>query len=251
MAVATRPRTLSEKQPFLLSYSAGISVFSPCATAWQLCRVYNKKVPLAELARMSLVIVPHQCALKLAQMNCATPVKEHLNPWAAFFVVGVLQGGVYGQSNVHFANKLKLNKTPASLKGMFRGAGFAGFRDAMSQGMPFALSVTVEQLIFDPVWRSCGHSDDDGAGGTTSVKRAAAVMSTSVVATYLSQGLHNCQIKMQADQSLSYGATVRVLTAEHGASIMWKGGSARVALLLIVNGLNEVLLKPAWEQVPA
>ena len=26
------------------------------------------------------------------------------------------------------------------------------------------------------------------------------------------------------------------------------GGSARVALLLLVNGLNDVLLKRAWEQ---
>jgi hypothetical protein len=46
---------------------------------------------------MSAAIFPHQTALKLLQMNTATPVKEHLNPWAAFAVVGVLQGGVYGQ----------------------------------------------------------------------------------------------------------------------------------------------------------
>lgn len=32
-------------------------------------------------------------------------------------------------------------------------------------------------------------------------------------------------------------------------SIMYRGASARIGLLLIVNGLNEVLLKPAWEQV--
>lgn len=248
---ATRPRTLAEKQPFLLSYAAGISIFSPSATAWQLCRVYSKAVPVSQLARMSMAIFPHQTALKLLQMNAATPVKEHLNPWAAFFVVGVLQGGVYGQCNVHFAKKLELSST-ASLKGMFRGAGFAGFRDAMSQGMPFALSRATEEVVFDPLWRSAFGPDacaGDGGGGG-GVKRAAAVMSTSVVATYLSQGLHNCQIKMQADQSLSYSQTIRALSAEHGASIMWKGGSARVGLLLIVNGLNEILIKPAWDPVP-
>jgi len=42
---------------------------------------------------------------------------------------------------------------------------------------------------------------------------------------------------------------MRKLYGEHGLAIMYRGGSARIALLLIVNGLNEVLLKPAWEQV--
>lgn len=111
-----RPRTVGEKQPYLLGYSAAISVFSPCATAFQLCKVYSKAVPLPRLAALSAQIFPHQTCLKLLQMNLATPVKESCNPWAAFFVVGVLQGGVYGQSNVHFATKLKLSST-ASLKG--------------------------------------------------------------------------------------------------------------------------------------
>ena len=242
--VGTRPRSLVEKQPFLLAYSSVISVFSPTLTAWQLCRVYSKQVPIQRLATLSMSIFPHQTALKLAQMNAATPVKENLNPWAAFFVVGVLQGGVYGQCNVHFANKLKLSSA-ASLKGMFRGSAFAGCRDSLSQGIPFALSHVTERLVFDPIWKAAV-----GDNGSSGIKRAAAVMSTSIVATYLSQGLHNCQIKMQADQSLSYGATVRTLFQEHGIGMLYKGGSARVGLLLIVNGLNEMVLKPAWEEVP-
>lgn len=242
---ATRPRSLYEKQPFLLAYSGVISVFSPTLTAWQLCRVYSKQIPITRLATLSMAIFPHQTALKLVQMNAATPVKENLNPWAAFFAVGVLQGGVYGQCNVHFANKLELSSA-ASLKGMFRGVGFAGCRDALSQGMPFALSHVTERAVFEPIWTSAFGGNDNNSGA----KRAAAVMSTSIVATYLSQGLHNCQIKMQADQSLSYVATVRTLFQEHGFGMLYKGGSARVGLLLIVNGLNEVVLKPAWEEVP-
>ena len=39
----TRPKTLAEKQPYLLGYAAGISVISPAATAWQLCKVYGVK----------------------------------------------------------------------------------------------------------------------------------------------------------------------------------------------------------------
>ena len=41
---------------------------------------------------------------------------------------------------------------------------------------------------------------------------------------------------------------MRTLWAEHGMRLLWMGGSARVALLLLVNGLNEMVLKKAWEQ---
>ena len=54
----------------------------------------------AQGVKLALRILPHQTALKLAQMNVSTPVKDSLNPWAAFAVVGVLQGAVYGQANI-------------------------------------------------------------------------------------------------------------------------------------------------------
>ena len=78
-------------QPVLLAYGACISTASPALTAYQLTRVYGKAVPPSQLARMSVAIFPHQTVLKCLQMNAATPVKEHLNPWFAFGVVGVLQ----------------------------------------------------------------------------------------------------------------------------------------------------------------
>ena len=68
-----RPRTVGEKQPYLLGYSAAISVFSPCATAFQLCKVYSKAVPLPRLAALSAQIFPHQTCLKLLQMGVPVP----------------------------------------------------------------------------------------------------------------------------------------------------------------------------------
>lgn len=46
----------------------------------------------------------------------------------------------------------------------------------------------------------------------------------------------------------------RVLAAvrdaqQHGVSIFYRGASARIALLLIVNGLNDLPLKKAWEGI--
>jgi hypothetical protein len=239
----TRPRTLAEKQPYIFAYGAAISLFSPTATAYQLCKLYNLQPSMGRLVRISAPIFLPQTALKAVQMNASSPVKEYLNPWAAFAMVGVLQGGVYGQANVHFSRALQLGKV-VSLAGVFRGSAFAALRDTLSQGMPFMCSQSVRQKLFDPNW----HTEE----GTTahSAKAWASVISTSVVATYLSQGFHNFQIAMQADQSLSYAQALKTVTKQHGVKAFYKGAEARVGLLLIVNVLNELLLKPAWSPVP-
>ena len=92
----------------------------------------------AELAKISFRIFPQQTALKCLQMNLATPVKEHINTWMAFGVVGVLQGGVYGQCTTYVSRALSLAKTTPSISDMLRGSAFAGLRDTVSQGVPFA-----------------------------------------------------------------------------------------------------------------
>jgi hypothetical protein len=239
----TRPKTFLEQQPYIFAYGAAISVFSPTATAYQLSKLYNLKPTLGRLIRLSAPIFPAQTALKAIQMNSSTPVKEYLNPWAAFAVIGVLQGGVYGQCNVHFSRALELGKT-VSLKGVFRGSAFAGSRDMISQGVPFMCSQTIRESLLDPIWKTEKGTTEDKAKQWTSV------LSTSVVATYLSQGFHNFQISMQADQSLSYVQAVKSVTGQHGFKALYKGAEARVGLLLIVNVLNELLLKPAWAPVP-
>ena len=239
--MATKPKLL-DIQPYLMAYAAGISTVSPGLTAYQLTRVYGKTVPSAQLARMSMAIFPHQAALKWLQMNAATPVKSELSPWLAFGVVGVLQGGVYGQCSVHFSKALQLSKN-VTLAGMFRGSGFAGVRDTVSQGFPFMCSDAVQKAIVDPLLgANPGPGDELGHG----LRRAISVMGSSIFATLLSQGAHNAQLRLQADHSLSYAGAVSELWAQHGLRALYMGASARVTLLLIVNGLNEVLLKKAW-----
>ena len=58
----------------------------------QLGKLYRRPLPAGQLLKASARIWPHQTLLKVAQMNLSTPAKEHLNPWAAFAVVGILQG---------------------------------------------------------------------------------------------------------------------------------------------------------------
>ena len=132
---------------------------------------------------------------------------------------------------------------------MFRGSGFAGLRDTISQGVPFMYASTVQSAVVDPLLKpqaGAGAGADETSDLGHGLRRAVAVIGTSIGATVLSQAPHNCQIRLQADHSLSYGGAVAGLWREHGTRMLYMGASARVALLLLVNGLNEMLLKKAW-----
>jgi hypothetical protein len=238
-----RKRTFAELQPYLFAYGAGISAVSPLATCYQLSRINPlvANTPFRRMATMSAAIALPQTALKVIQMNLSTPVREYLNPWAAFAVVGVLQGGVYGQANVHFATKLGLGAV--SFMGLFRGSIFAGLRDMISQGIPFVFSSDVRRMGFDPMLPAKSPTSEF-------VKKWGSILSTSVVATVLSQGPQNSQLMMQSNHSLSYMQTMKHLWTMNGVSALWRGAEARIILLAVVSVLNELVLKPAWEEVP-
>lgn len=92
-------------------------------------------------------ILAHLCCTSRVSVNASTPIKEYLNPWAAFAVVGVLQGGVYGQATIYYSQQLGLNKK-VDLRGLFRGVGFAAARDLVSQGIPFMWSGMLRDALF-------------------------------------------------------------------------------------------------------
>ena len=46
--------------------------------------------------------------------------------------------------------------------------------------------------------------------------------------------------------SMAWGARNLISTQEFGLRAFYMGASARVALLLVVNSLNELVLKKAW-----
>ena len=239
----TRKKTFAEIQPYLFGYGAGISTVSPVATVYQLCRL-NPSVANTTFSRMmsmsAMVFLP-QTILKAVQMNISTPVKENLNPWAAFACIGILQGGVYGQANMYFSQQLKLGKE-FKLIGMFRGVGFAALRDMISQGIPFVYSKTMRYVVFDRLL-------PDGEMNSSylpHIKHWSSVLFTSAIATVMSQGLHNCQLMMQSNQELTYLTTLQTVWKNNGIATFYRGAEARIGLLLVVNVLNELLLKPAW-----
>ena len=251
-----RPRTFLEKQPYILGYGTALATVSPALTGYQLCRLYKIQKPPAQILRLAFGIFPHQALLLSTQLNASTAIKDLLNPWSAFFVVGVLQGGIYGFSNVHFSKAWTLGTSAASattmagrIRVLFRGSGFAGVRDTISQGTPFMCSSALHTNVLDVLLPTIPKEDEVPPTTLDLVKHWTALFSTSIVATYMSQGLHNCQTTMQTNSSLSYAGAVKKVWAEHGYAAFYRGAEARVGLLLIVNVLNELLLKPAWAPV--
>jgi hypothetical protein len=179
-----------------------------------------------------------------------------LNPWSAFFVVGVLQGAIYGYSNIHFSKAWGLGTAAATaptlaskIAVLFRGSGFAGVRDTISQGTPFMFSGAVHTNVLDQLFPTVLKEDEESPTTLDLVKHWTALVSTSVVATYLSQGLHNCQTMMQTNATVDYAGAVKKVWADHGIAAFYRGAEARVGLLLIINILNELLLKPAWAPI--
>lgn len=237
-----RPLTVLEMQPYLMGYSCALSFFAPLAMVYQLSALHPEvRVSPKKMFLVSVAIVPHQTILKMIQMNAATTVTKSMNHMAAFAMVGILQGAVYGQANIFFAKTLKIagRGTKLSIAGIFRGTGFAACRDVVSQGLPFVLAPKLRTGVFDKIWKS----KDAGA---KSLKKWVSVFTVSIISTFASQIFHSSQTTMQADHSLSYKGALEDLWNRNGKSMFYKGAEARVALNIVVNLLNQLLLKKAW-----
>lgn len=93
------------------------------------------------------------------------------------------------------------------------------------------------------------HIDENTSPLKRSVVYWSSILSTSVVATFMSQSFQNLQIHMQSHPDFNYVTTISDLYNRNGLKFLWEGAEARVGLLLYVNVLNDLVLKKAWEPV--
>lgn len=240
-----RPKTLVERQPYFLAYGVGISLFSPFANIYMISKL-NPQVSATNARMVSLAAkaFPLHTVLKAIVLNIATKVKDYLNPVASFAALGIIQCGLYGQWNIYFSKQLGLARE-AKFSGMFRGVGYAAGRDAISQGIPFMCASLVEKHIIETVFPSDAHTSKT----SLQAKKWGALLSTSAVCTFGSQFFHNCQITMLAHQNFTYREAMKHVVDRNGVSALYKGGEARVGVLIVANVLNDLLLKPAWTEV--
>jgi hypothetical protein len=245
LKMIARPRTFLEKQQFFLAHSVGLTFFSPLACCYHVLKLNPQvQVSFRNLIPMVARIFPSQVGLRMILTNVCTPIKENLNSWAAFGMIGILQGAVYGHANIYFASQFGILQKSASYANVLRGSRFAAGRDMISQGVPFMLSDTLRKKVFDRF-----HSAEDGNKFPEFFVRFAPTLCLSIVSTYASQALHTCQTTMQITPNLDYASVWNVVWKANRWAVFYKGAEARVGLLIIINVLNEILLKPAWGTV--
>mmetsp|Transcript_27225 Transcript_27225/g.64268 ORF Transcript_27225/g.64268 Transcript_27225/m.64268 type:complete len:326 (-) Transcript_27225:145-1122(-) len=239
-ALRHRPLSFLELQPHLLVYSATVSSISPLVWGYQMAKLNPAvKTNIASILMMSLAVVPIQTMLKMFQLNVGTPITQKLNPWAAFAFMGMVQGGVTGQANVFFSRCFGIGNP--QLLDAFRGYPLAGTKEIIAQGLPFAFSDLMEKKLLDPLLPSKIFSP--------TFKSAVALFSTSALGTVISQIGHNMQMTMVSNPALSYSAAAKQLWLSNGAGMFFSGAATRGGLMLLVNVLNECILKRAWQGV--
>jgi len=215
--------TFREKHKMLIrlfQYGGAVSLVSNPIVGYQILRLYARPLT-TDLALVSFRIWPTQTLLKAAQVATCLPLSEIGSPPLMFAAMGVLQGGVYGQAVLSFTKRWSLTSTPPRLRGLFRGSLFAAGRDSISQGLPWMVRIPLPPTSLGP-----------------STHSKCEVALTAGVATLLSQGLHNAQSVMQADQRLSHRDALVLLWKKHRLGGFFKGFEARIVLVVFVNLLN-------------
>lgn len=215
------------KERSLLAYSANITLFSPLSNLYQLCRLHSK--PFVTNSWRTVRIYPQQVLLRYGQLHGSIFIKDNISPYLMFGVVGILQGAIYGQASIYFANQMKISNKLA-YRNIFNGFGYAFIRDTFSQGIPFFASSLISNKMINFI------------GGEDNGKiKWVSIVPLSVISTYLSHPFHNCQLLMQVNPEMNHISVLQKFRSDR--TLLWKGAESRIALLLITNIFNELYLK--------
>lgn len=197
-------------------YSVGLSCATPTAMGYNVAKLYKfspKKLPyFSATVQMS----PAQISMRVLQFQAATAVTQATNPLCGFAFMGWTQGIIYGHATRRWSQVLGIDKP--SFSPPWRGSAFAIVRDVVSQGIPFQFSHPLS------------------------------IISASVFSTVLSQMFHNAQMMMQAEHNLSYRDVIKRAISQR-KTLFYQGCSARIGLMLVVNGINAFCLKQGWKKV--
>ena len=219
------------KEYNFLLHSLTITAFSPLASLYQTSTLFNK--PFLKNIRLVPNILPQQCLLRYGQLHVSTLCKDNLSPIAAFGTIGILQGLIYGHSNLYFSKKMGIIPQ-VSLKNYLKGPIFASSRDIISQGVPFAFSDNVRKAVFGDVDNKFTYYSS--------------LMSTSLVSTFLSHPFHCLQTFNQNSPNMSQLSVAKEMIGRYGWSLFYRGIQGRIVLLFVTNLSNDTFLKSVWNR---
>ena len=210
-----------EKELCFIKHSVVLTMFSPLASLYQTTSLFNK--PFWTNTRLVPFIFPQQIFLRYGQLHLSTLSKENVSPIAAFGLIGILQGIVYGHSGLYFSKQLGLTHN-VQISNYIRGPLFASSRDIISQGIPYFVSGQLEDdLYFYPK-----------------------LLGISATSTVLSHPLHCLQTFNQNNPHISQLQVIKQFVPEYRFSLFYKGVLGRIMLLFITNISNDFFLRQVW-----
>ena len=214
-----------EKERCILFHSTALTFFSPLSSLYQITRLHNinNRVLLKNM-RYIPNIFPQQVLMRYGQSHIATECNDHLNPIFAFGIIGILQGGIYGHSNLYFSKKLNITNT-IKLSHYFKGPAFAMSRDIISQGAPFYLMKDISNNS------PCYYPS---------------LMGFSIGSTIISHPLHCMQMLNQTNPKINQYQIAKNAIRLYRWSLFYRGVESRLVLLFMTNLFNDIFLKNIW-----
>ena len=222
------------KEKKFFYHSLSISCFSPLTSLYQNTRLYkmnNKNTLFIKNIKYLPNIFPQQVLFRYGLLHASTFCKDNFSQLSAFGLIGILQGGIQGHSNVYFAKKLNITKT-IKIKNYFRGPVFSGTRVIVSQGAPFLLTDSFNNSVFK-------HNK-------SIFTYYFSLFTTSITASIVSHPLHCMQTFVQNNSSVSQLQMFKQMVKKHKWSLFYKGVESRIILLFLTNLFNDLFLKDIW-----
>ena len=229
------------KEQNFIKHSLCMSIFSPIASLYQIIKIFNVQKNMGLVGKNKSIffknlkhvryIYPQQFILRYAQIHVSTKVKENLSVIPAFGLIGILQGGIYGHTNLYFSNKFGITKN-IKITDYFRGPIYAASRDILSQGMPFLLTPKIEKMIFND---------------NSTKYHYPTLFGISLISTFLSHPFHCLQIYCQNNRNKNQYQIAKEIIKKHKLSLFYIGIESRIILILFTNLFNDFFLREIWE----
>jgi hypothetical protein len=221
-----------KNEKYFFYHSSIISCISPISSLNQITQLYPqyyKKNILLQNLKQIPKIYPYQVVLRYSQLHLSTMCKEYCSPILAFGLIGILQGGIYGHSNLFFSKNMKITNN-IKLSHYFKGPIFASTRDIISQGIPFTFVSNLYEL----------------SSRENKIYYYSCLFGLSITSTFLSHPLHCLQVFCQNNPSYPQIKVAQYMIKKHNLNLFYKGISGRIVLLFITNLCNDLFLKEIW-----
>lgn len=229
---------INSRESLFIQHSTIVSLFSPIASLYQTSKLFGQPFQ-SNLRHIPPIFLP-QIFLRYTQTSLSTDCKDIFNPLIAFGFIGILQGGVYGHSNLYFSDKMNISHNMV-MRNYFKGPVFAATRDVISQGLPFYLTPLLVPYTFSITKQYVSENVNKWDELTI-------LSSLSIISTYLSHPFHCLQTFIQNKPKSTQIDIAKKIIKQYKWTLFYRGITGRLFLLLITNFSNHMFLRRIWNE---